>query len=55
MHADLEKKIVQQPEKFTMSIQGEFENKGKKNIVDYALDFLSNLSIITGTDESYFC
>jgi hypothetical protein len=39
LNADLEKKIGQQQEKFNLDIQGEFESKGKKNIVDYVLDF----------------
>lgn len=39
MNAELEKKIEQQPEKFTMSMQGEFSKGEQKNIVDYSLDF----------------
>lgn len=39
MNAELEKKIEQQPEKFTMSMQGEFLKGDQKSIVDYTLDF----------------
>lgn len=39
LSAELEKKIEQQPEKFNLNIQGEFDANGKKNVVDYVLDF----------------
>lgn len=39
LHAELEKKIVEQTEKFTLSMQAEFAKGNQKNIVDYSLDF----------------
>lgn len=39
LNAELEKKIEQQPEKFNLNIQGEFQANGMKNVVDYVLDF----------------
>lgn len=39
LNAELEKKIHQQEPQFKLNIQGEFQSAGKKNIVEYELDF----------------
>lgn len=38
LHADLEKKIANKEDKFNLSFQAEFQNSGKKSVVDYTLD-----------------
>jgi hypothetical protein len=39
LHNELEKKISQQPEKFNLSMQGEFQKGQQKSVVDYNIDF----------------
>lgn len=39
LHADLEKAIQQQPAEFKLTLNGEFNNNGVKEKVDYSLDF----------------
>ncbi|MGC3947996.1 MAG: hypothetical protein QM762_26385 [Chryseolinea sp.] len=39
LHANLEKKIKEGPDKFTLTMQGEFSQGDKKKVVDYTLDF----------------
>jgi hypothetical protein len=38
LHADLEKRIASKEDKFKLSFQAEFQNNGRKSVVDYALD-----------------
>ncbi len=38
LNAELEKKITDKEDKFNLSFQAEFQNSGKKSVVDYTLD-----------------